>query len=248
MKVAVSCANAPDAMLAHEHRRFRVVPQVARDTRHVTDNGGEHGAVALGGQQHCQPGRGGYGEEKLAGCCTRPRLSQHAWMRDHAKKLVANAPGEKPGIASDAPGFEQRATPHMLRRVAICRVHQDIRIDDEQSAPLHRAKQFVAIGNVDEGAAAVERGQRRKLHRARSRAEQLSERHLDQFGHRAAAARRLAAQSRHDGIVNVERGLHMGNHTHNMGVRQLCYGDRQPPNAMAGRNYPSSVNVSMMLT
>src|SRR5205085_831919 len=43
---------------------------------------------------------------------------------------------------------------------------------------------------------------------------------LHQFRHGAALARCLAPQLCHDGIIDVEGGLHMDNHTADMVVRQ----------------------------
>ena len=43
---------------------------------------------------------------------------------------------------------------------------------------------------------------------------------LDELGHRAPLADCLALELGHDGIVDVEGGLHMGNHTVSMAVGQ----------------------------
>ena len=47
---------------------------------------------------------------------------------------------------------------------------------------------------------------------------------FDQFGHGAFASCRFLAQPRHHGVVDIERGLHMGNHIDDMAICQLVAG------------------------
>ena len=73
----------------------------------------------------------------------------------------------------------------------------------------HRLVQRIAIGNIDQVAAAVERRQGDDFLPLSLRAEQQAQRRFDQLLHGAALAHGLALKLRHDGVVDIEGRLHM---------------------------------------
>src|SRR5579872_4526144 len=87
------------------------------------------------------------------------------------------------------------------------------------SPPLHGLVKRVPVRDVDEGAAAVEARERRKLHRLPPRPEKVAQRGLDQVGHCPLLARSLALELAHHGVVDVERRLHMESHIVRMALR-----------------------------
>jgi hypothetical protein len=75
----------------------------------------------------------------------------------------------------------------------------------------------MAVGNIDEGTAAVECWQWHQFLLLALRAKQQAERGFDQFRHCATLTCSLALELGHDGVVNVERRLHMANMYHLFG-------------------------------
>jgi hypothetical protein len=142
-------------------------------------------------------------------------------MRGHAQKLIEYSPGHVPGIRSRAPAFEPIAARSMEWGFNISGIDQHIGIDRKQLAAFHGLVQGVAVGNIDEGAAAVECRQGYQFVPLAMRAKQQAERRFDQFRHGAALTCGLALELGHDGVVNVESSLHMAICINHMAIWQV---------------------------
>lgn len=58
MEIGVPGADAMNPMFPHQHRGCDIVKKVAGDMRQLGAHRVEHGAMTLGGNQQCEPGRG----------------------------------------------------------------------------------------------------------------------------------------------------------------------------------------------
>ena len=103
-------------------------------------------------------------------------------------------------------------------------VHQDIRVKDQhllfpigavEGIPIvvEYPVQGVAVGNIHEKPAPVPRRQGLQRLRGVRRGEDAPEASLHKGGHRGPPARCLFLQAPHDRVRDVERRLHMENHT-----------------------------------
>lgn len=70
----------------------------------------------------------------------------------------------------------------------------------------------VTVGNIDKRSAAAEFRQRGQLPAPWLRAQQQAKRRLDEFRHGAALPSGFALEFGHDGVIDVQRGFHTGNH------------------------------------
>ncbi len=116
------------------------------------------------------------------------------------------------------------ASAHGRRR--ICGVNEDVRIDNKHLTPsFHHIVQCVAIGDIDQIASASKsrEGAKFRFRFAAAGLKQQTQRCFDQLGHSFTLAGRFPTETIHDGIVDVERCLHMGNH---IGYMAIC----QTPN------------------
>lgn len=78
--------------------------------------------------------------------------------------------------------------------------------------------QGVAVSDINEGPAAAELWQRGKVLWFFLRPKKISQSGFDKLGHRAALAGGLALQLCHHRVIDIERGLHMGNHNMRMEI------------------------------
>jgi len=109
----------------------------------------------------------------------------------------------------------------MLWRIAVGRVDQHIRIDEEHLPNFHRLIESCAVGDVDAGATARKARQRREVWALPWRLEQQPKRGLDELRHRSPLPGGLAFEAFHEGIVYVECRLHgMANHIQGTAVWQ----------------------------
>lgn len=88
MKIRVTRANAPDAMLSHQHRGLRIMPQVAGESGNRGCDGFENCSVTLGGYEQLQAGRSVQRGKKRPRRVWCPRTAQHARMRDYALEFI----------------------------------------------------------------------------------------------------------------------------------------------------------------
>jgi hypothetical protein len=78
----------------------------------------------------------------------------------------------------------------------------------------HYVVERVPIGNIHQRRSAIKRRQGRQflfLDLA-GRMEQQTQRRFDQLGHRASLPGRFLPEPGHDGVINIERRLHMVSH------------------------------------
>jgi hypothetical protein len=85
-----------------------------------------------------------------------------------------------------------------------------------RSSPFHSLIESVAVPDVDKRAAAREGWERRDFGARLLAMEQIAKSSLDQVGRGPVLARGLTFELSHDGVVDIERRLHMG--IHGMGV------------------------------
>src|SRR5208283_3191394 len=103
-------------------------------------------------------------------------------MSGHSQKLVKNRPTRVPSVRLQALALKPRARRSMEWRISVRSVDQDIGIDEEQSlSAFHGLVQRVPIGNINQGAAAVEDWQRPQIGGLFLRPEQVTQCGLYQF-------------------------------------------------------------------
>ena len=110
---------------------------------------------------------------------------------------------------------------------------------------VHDVVERVPVCDIHKSAPTVEGRQCRKRDRLRLRREQASERRFDQLGHGPARTSRFPPEPSHDGVVDVERRLHMANHIFGMAGCQFS-GSARPCYARAPRR--RRLNVGRPLT
>ena len=76
-------------------------------------------------------------------------------MRADPQELVTDAPGEERRRSIAAGVIETAETPCPKVRVLVCRMEEHVRIEDQHLLFFHRLVERVAVGDVDQRAAAV---------------------------------------------------------------------------------------------
>src|SRR5438874_4964252 len=145
-------------------------------------------------------------------------------MRAEPEKFVADIPGHIPGRALLTPNFQAAATGSMKFGVRISGVNEHVRIDNKHlPSPFHHVVQGVAIGDIDKMTSAAKSGQGSKFRfrPAGAGLKQQPQRRFDQLGHRLTLPSRFPPETAHDGIVDVQRRLHMENHIDYMAICQI---------------------------
>src|ERR1700677_2947682 len=89
-----------------------------------------------------------------------------------------------------------------------------------RSSPFHGLIESVSVPDVDKRAAAHEGWERRNLTGRALAMEQIPQGSLHQVRHGPLLARRLTFELSHDGVVDIERRLHMEIHTGGMVICQ----------------------------
>ena len=125
-------------------------------TLELVDDFCEDARVPVGEDEHAEPGGLLDCVEEPARLADIPGMAEDTRVGDDAQKLVAHAPGEVPRAAASPPLAEQPATSGVFGRARVGGVDQDIRVDDEHSAAIHRPIECFPVGDVHESAAAVE--------------------------------------------------------------------------------------------
>jgi len=114
-------------------------------------------------------------------------------------------------------------------RVGVSGINQKIGVDQKHLLFFHDAIELVPIGRIHVHSAAVECRKRRQFLRLLLRAKQVAQRSLDQLGHGPPLPRGFLLQPRHHSIVDVQCGLHMENHMHDMAVCQSASDRNRSP-------------------
>ena len=222
MKVRIAGHNASDAVFAHQDGGMGIVQDVALQIGQLHECRAQYLGVTVGRQQHRCRRCGEHGIDELPGdrCC--PGFAEHSGMSADTQKFVDDVPSQIPRRCLHPPLLKSRAARLVKVRIAVGGIDQNIRINDEHSALVHRLEQSIAIRHVHRVATAAQGWQRRQLGRRIGLLglEQQTQAGFNQFGHRASASRRFLTQARHHGVIDIERGFHMGNHIVDMAVCQ----------------------------
>jgi hypothetical protein len=197
-------------VLTHENSRVCIVQQIAGEIWQLrNDLSGDFG-VSLCRDEYGEAWRGEKRQDKLPRrqCALRPphdpnRKVSPKWCTMHPVAPVG-AQANRDRAHEIASRRRRRKSAHWCRRRAL--------------TTLHGVVQRVAIGNINECAAAAELWQDRDSLTFSLRAKQHAQRGLDQFGHGAALTCGLPLELSHDGIVDVERGFHMETHITEMDI------------------------------
>ena len=157
MEVGVSGTNPANTMFAHEDCGVGVMEQVAREMRKLGKQLPSHLRVPRGGNNYTQSRRVEQARHKLPRLLHAPRPSHYAWMSGHSQKFIEDGPSGVPSLHAVALALEPCASHSMEGRISVSSIDQDIGIDEDQCLPaFHRLVQRVPIGNIHQGAAAVE--------------------------------------------------------------------------------------------
>jgi len=98
VKIGITRADAPDAVLPHEDGRVRIVEDVASEKRQFRKHGGGDQRMPVGWNQHTEPGRGQKPRDERPRLRKRPRPWHCAEVRCHPQELKDNGPAYKPRI------------------------------------------------------------------------------------------------------------------------------------------------------
>ena len=106
MEIRVTRADPADAVLAHQHRRLRVLEHMTRELGHLLDHLSQHPGVAVGRHQHAQTRGLLHGGQETKSLLGSPRVTEDPWVRDYPEELVTDPPGPVPGAAAPAPAVQ----------------------------------------------------------------------------------------------------------------------------------------------
>ena len=157
MEVGVSGTNPANTMFAHQDGGVGVMEQVAREMRKLGKQLPSHLRVPRGGNNYTQSRRVEQARHKLPRLLYAPRPSHHPRMSGHSQEFVKDRPSRVPRLRPAPLVLKPGARSGMVRRISVGSIDQDIGIDEDQCLPaFHRLVQRVPIGNIHQGAAAVE--------------------------------------------------------------------------------------------
>ena len=238
MEVGVPCADLEYSVLAHKDGGVRVVDHIAGEPGKFGDHFLSDIGVALCRDKHPEARRAEKSGDKRPGVRDAPWLPHDARVGRHPHEFVKDRPGRVPGVRTAALALDPLARFDVPLRIRVRGVDEDVRVDENQPlSSFHGLIQGVPVRDVDPRAAAMEHRQGRKIPRLFSGLEEVAQRSLDQVRHRTALPRRLALELSHDRVVDIERRLHMENHTARMAINPVCL--RASPDA---RNLPRTAS------
>lgn len=131
VEVSIACDDAENAMLAHKHRRVRIVEQIAREMRDLRDNLRGNLFVARRWDQDAQAWTNqqrSYEGARL-GCIPRPPHDPR--VSRYAQELIEDPPGGISGVHSPSLAVEPFVTGGVVGRVSVGSVHEHVRVYDE---------------------------------------------------------------------------------------------------------------------
>lgn len=143
-------------------------------------------------------------------------------MRHHPHEFVANIPGKERRRGILARLQKVGVTCLVEWRFPVGRVDQDVRIEYQHLFFVQYPIEFVTIGDINPESSTVPsrelpRGIRLAFEE-RGRGKDTSEPRLYKSRHCCATPRSFFLQLPHDSLINIERRLHMDNHTINISI------------------------------
>jgi len=162
MEVGVPGADPANAVFAHEDCGVGVMEEVAGQVRKLRKDLSSHLSVPQRRNQYTQSRRFQQARNEFPGLLHAQRPPHHPRMSGHAQEFVEDRPSGVPRRWTAALALQPCTRHGMEGRIGVGSIDQDIGIDDDQCLPaLHGLIQRVPVGNINQGAPAVEDRQRR---------------------------------------------------------------------------------------
>jgi len=247
VEVGVPRVDPSYPVLAHQYRGVRIVQDAPGEVWELVDHLRSHRCMTFRRNEDAQSRRVEYGRDEVPSTGRGPWFPRYPRVRGDPKKLVEDSPGYEPCVRPPAPRIQSLPAYVEVRRPLVCRVHEDVGVDDEHElAVFHRLVEGFPVCNVHEHPAAIERGKRSQRMRFLPRPEQKAQGRLHEVGHRPSLAQGLTFEPGHHGIVDVEGRLHMENHTVGMAGCQTVKGS--PNRALNAETTAPSARVEIIPT
>lgn len=135
MEVAVAGAYLTNAVFPHEDGGVGIVENISRQMGRLLDHLGGDFGMALGRDEHAEPGRVQKRGDESPSVANIPRLAHHPWVGRHTQELIDDRPRAVPRVDTCPSPLEPVATFSVKPRVGIRRVDEDVGIDDNHYRP-----------------------------------------------------------------------------------------------------------------
>lgn len=210
-------------MLAHQDDRVQVMHEISTRVGMLAEGLPEYLRMATGRCEHREGRRREKGVEKQPGFPSSPGSPEDAGVRRNAQELVTDPPGQKPRGHLPAPHLEELTARRMEFRCLVGCVEKNVRVGQEHLPAFHDTVELVPVGHIHTGPSAVPAGQLRQGCFPRlAFVQEPAQGGLDEFGHGPPLTCRLFPKPLHHLVIDVQRRLHMDNHTGDMATRQTA--------------------------
>ena len=110
MKIRIASADSPNAMLAHENCRMRVMQQITGEMRQLNNDLSGDVGMPVRRNQNRKARRRKESRYELPRCQCSPRAPHDSWVGRYPQKLIEYPPSRVPGIRSRPLSFKPVAT------------------------------------------------------------------------------------------------------------------------------------------
>jgi hypothetical protein len=129
IEIGVACADPPNAVLAHENRRVRVMQQVTGNMRQLQNNLSGDVGMPVRRHKNSEAWRSEERGHKLPRRWCGPGPSHYPWMRCDAQKLIEYSPRGVSCIRLRALAFKPVAARDMELGINIRGINKHVGVD-----------------------------------------------------------------------------------------------------------------------